>query len=64
MSISSFDKGVTPGTIVMLRGITDSPEMFVLECDRTTATCVWFNRNADLSQARFPMTALTRVHGD
>jgi uncharacterized protein YodC (DUF2158 family) len=62
MSAPNYNNSIAPGTIVYLHGIDDGPEMFVLECDRTAANCVWFNRNSDLSQARFPIWALKRAN--
>jgi hypothetical protein len=64
MSAATISHAVAPGSIVKLHGIADSPEMFVLECDRSAADCVWFNRNADLARGRFPLWALKRANSD
>ena len=57
MSVATASHSVVPGSIVRLQGIVDGPDMFVLECDRSAAECVWFNRNTDLARARFPLWA-------
>jgi len=58
MSVAVHKSEIAPGMIVRLHGISDSPEMLVMECDRSAADCVWFNRNVDLARARFPNWAL------
>jgi len=62
MSTATFNNTVSPGSIVRLHGLVDGPEMFVLECDRSTADCVWFNKNADLARSRFPIWTLKRAN--
>jgi len=64
MSVATASHTVGPGSIVRLQGIVDGPDMFVLECDRSAADCVWFNRNTDLARARFPLWALKRANDD
>jgi hypothetical protein len=64
MSAATASQAVAPGSIVRLRGVADCPDMFVLECDRSVAECVWFNRNTDLARARFPLWALKRGNED
>ena len=58
MSVAVHKSEIAPGMIVRLHGISDSPEMVVMECDRSAADCVWFNRNVDLARSRFPIWAL------
>jgi hypothetical protein len=64
MSAATVSQAVMPGSIVRLRGIADSPNMFVLDSDRSTADCVWFNANSDLTRTRFPLWALKRANDD
>jgi uncharacterized protein YodC (DUF2158 family) len=64
MSGAAASLVVVPGSIVRLQGMPDSPNMFVLECDRSAAECVWFNRNSDLAKARFPISSLKRTNPD
>jgi hypothetical protein len=58
MSLAVHKSEIAAGMIVRLHGISDSPDMLVMECDRSAADCVWFNRNVDLARSRFPLWAL------